>query len=91
VAVEDRQKWYRAAWDAANAVLIQYNAALSHHHGIGLLRAPYMAPSLDTAFPVLEAVKRALDPQNILNPGKLGLDALPTKARSKHGQVSAPA
>ncbi|CAG9183244.1 FAD-binding oxidoreductase [Cupriavidus pampae] len=73
VAVEDRQKWYRQAWDAANAVLIQYNAALSHHHGIGLLRAPYMAPSLDTAFPVLETVKRALDPQNILNPGKLGL------------------
>ncbi|MEN7528185.1 FAD-binding oxidoreductase [Cupriavidus sp. DL-D2] len=73
VAVENRQQWYRAAWDAANAVLIQYNAALSHHHGIGLLRAPYMADSLDTAFPVLEAVKRALDPQNILNPGKLGL------------------
>ncbi|WP_066741571.1 FAD-binding oxidoreductase [Cupriavidus sp. D384] len=81
VAVEDRQKWYRAAWDAANAVLIQYNAALSHHHGIGLLRAPYMAPSLDTAFPVLVAVKRALDPQNILNPGKLGLsDALTHEA-----------
>ncbi|RAS00310.1 FAD-binding oxidoreductase [Cupriavidus alkaliphilus] len=73
VAVEDRQKWYRQAWDAANAVLIQYNAALSHHHGIGLLRAPYMASSLDTAFPLLAAVKQALDPQNILNPGKLGL------------------
>jgi alkyldihydroxyacetonephosphate synthase len=69
-------------------VLIQYNAALSHHHGIGLLRAPYMAPSLDTAFPVL--VKRALDPQNILNPGKLGLDALPT-ARSNMDSLSAPA
>ncbi|AVA35587.1 alkyldihydroxyacetonephosphate synthase [Cupriavidus metallidurans] len=82
VAVEDRQKWYRAAWDAANAVLIQYNAALSHHHGIGLLRAPYMAPSLDTAFPVLVAVKRALDPQNILNPGKLGLsDVLPHEVK----------
>ncbi|CAG2133774.1 putative FAD-linked oxidoreductase [Cupriavidus campinensis] len=82
VAVEDRQRWYRAAWDAANAVLIQYNAALSHHHGIGLLRAPYMAPSLDTAFPVLVAVKQALDPQNILNPGKLGLsDVLSHEAK----------
>lgn len=82
VAVEDRQRWYRAAWDAANAVLIQYNAALSHHHGIGLLRAPYMAPSLGSAFPLLEAVKRALDPHNILNPGKLGLtDALSHEAR----------
>lgn len=73
VAVEDRATWYRQAWDAANAVLIKYNAALSHHHGVGLLRAPYMRESLGPAFAVLLAVKRALDPQNILNPGKLGL------------------
>ncbi len=77
VEVGDRARWYRQAWDAANAVLIRYNAALSHHHGVGLLRAPYMEASLGGAFPVLVAVKRALDPRNILNPGKLGLtDAL---------------
>jgi alkyldihydroxyacetonephosphate synthase len=73
VEVENRQKWYRQAWDAANAVIIKYNATLSHHHGVGLLRAPYMAESLGTAFPVLETIKAALDPKNILNPGKLGL------------------
>ncbi|MDB5617748.1 FAD-binding oxidoreductase [Tardiphaga sp.] len=73
VAVEKRGEWYRAAWDAANAVLIKYRAALSHHHGIGLLRAPYMAESLGTAFPALQTVKHAFDPKNILNPGKLGL------------------
>ncbi|WP_322089627.1 FAD-binding oxidoreductase [Burkholderia sp. BCC1999] len=73
VAVAERAAWYRAAWDAANAVLIQYNAALSHHHGVGLLRSPYMRDSLGTAFPVLQTVKRALDPKHILNPGKLGL------------------
>jgi len=74
VEVADRARWYRQAWDAANAVLIRYKAALSHHHGVGLLRAPYLRESLDGAFPVLAAVKRALDPNNILNPGKLGLD-----------------
>lgn len=73
VAVDKRAEWYRAAWDAANAVLIKYNAALSHHHGVGLLRAPYMAEALGSAFPLLETVKRALDPKNLLNPGKLGL------------------
>jgi alkyldihydroxyacetonephosphate synthase len=73
VEVADRAKWYRAAWDAANRVLIQYNATLSHHHGVGLLRAPYMHDSLGGAFAVLEAIKRTLDPKNILNPGKLGL------------------
>ncbi|MNT79218.1 hypothetical protein D3C72_2185310 [compost metagenome] len=73
VDVGRRAQWYRQAWDAANAVLIKYNAALSHHHGVGLLRAPYMQESLGSAFQVLQAIKRTLDPQNILNPGKLGL------------------
>jgi alkyldihydroxyacetonephosphate synthase len=73
VEVENRQKWYLQAWDAANAVIIKYGATLSHHHGVGLLRAPYMADSLGSAFPVLETVKAAFDPKNILNPGKLGL------------------
>ncbi|OIS91702.1 FAD-binding oxidoreductase [Brucella cytisi] len=73
VEVEKRAEWYRAAWDAANTVLIKYGAALSHHHGVGLLRAPYMKDALGSAFPLLETVKKALDPDNLLNPGKLGL------------------
>jgi alkyldihydroxyacetonephosphate synthase len=73
VDVDKRAEWYRAAWDAANAVLIKYGAALSHHHGVGLLRAPYMKDALGTAFPLLETIKKALDPGNLLNPGKLGL------------------
>ncbi|MCH4542881.1 FAD-binding oxidoreductase [Ochrobactrum sp. POC9] len=73
VDVEKRAEWYRAAWGAANAVLIKYGAALSHHHGVGLLRAPYMKDALGSAFPLLETVKKALDPDNLLNPGKLGL------------------
>lgn len=75
VAVDQRAAWYRAVWDAANAVLIRHNATLSHHHGVGLLRAPYMAQALGSAFSLLQITKHALDPKNILNPGKLGLSA----------------
>ncbi|SIO04292.1 FAD-binding oxidoreductase [Agromyces cerinus] len=75
VEVDRRAEWYRAAWDAANAVILKHDATLSHHHGVGLLRAPYMAESLGAGFEVLRAVKAALDPKNRLNPGKLGLDA----------------
>lgn len=75
VAVEQRGAWYRAAWDAANAVLIKHNTSLSHHHGVGLLRSPYMQASLGESLSVLADIKKALDPQNILNPGKLGLSA----------------
>lgn len=74
VEVDKRAEWYRAAWDAANGVVIKYGATLSHHHGIGLLRAPYMQSSLGSGFAVLQTIKRAIDPDNLLNPGKLGLD-----------------
>ncbi|MYW60167.1 MULTISPECIES: FAD-binding oxidoreductase [unclassified Streptomyces] len=68
-----RRDWYRAVWDAANAVLLRHRAALSHHHGCGLLRGPYLAESLGAGFATFAAVKAALDPEGILNPGKLGL------------------
>lgn len=73
VAVADRADWYRAAWDAANAVLLKYEATLSHHHGVGLLRSPYLRSSLGAGHDVLRSVKGALDPQGLLNPAKLGL------------------
>ncbi|MEU6741192.1 FAD-binding oxidoreductase [Streptosporangium sandarakinum] len=70
---ERRREWYRAAWDAANEVLIRHGAAISHHHGVGLLRSPYVERSLGSGFATLVAVKQALDPTGIMNPGKLGL------------------
>ena len=46
---------------------------LSHHHGVGLNRARFVSDALGAAFDVLTAMKHALDPTGILNPGKLGL------------------
>ena len=69
----ERADWYQRAWDAANAVIIRHGATLSHHHGVGLLRSRYMEESLGSGFSVLRTIKQALDPKNILNPGKLGL------------------
>jgi alkyldihydroxyacetonephosphate synthase len=48
--------------------------AISHHHGIGINRSRFLPDALGTGFGVLAAVKLALDPNGILNPGKLGLD-----------------
>ncbi|WP_406299550.1 FAD-binding oxidoreductase [Embleya sp. NBC_00888] len=68
-----RREWYRAVWDAANEVLIRQGAALSHHHGCGLLRGPYLPAALGAGFDTFAKVKDTLDPVGILNPGKLGL------------------
>ena len=73
VPVEERKTWYNNVWNAANAVVLKYNATLSHHHGVGLLRSPYMKATLGDAFGVLENLKVAVDPDNLFNPGKLGL------------------
>ena len=48
-------------------------ATVSHHHGIGLLRAAAVPRELGSAAAVVQALKDALDPVGILNPGKMGL------------------
>jgi FAD/FMN-containing dehydrogenase len=52
-----------------------HGGSISAEHGIGLLKKDYLGYSRSPAeLEVLRAVKRALDPENLLNPGKI-LDA----------------
>ena len=74
VEPDDRDRFYTEAWDAGTRAVLASGGALSHHHGVGLNRARFMPEALGRpAFDVLETLKRALDPNGILNPGKLGL------------------
>lgn len=67
---EGAAAFYHAAWDAA----LGAGAALSHHHGVGLVRAQSFAERLGRpGLSLLQAVKDELDPVGILNPGKLAL------------------
>jgi alkyldihydroxyacetonephosphate synthase len=69
-----REQYYRAAWDAGQRAAIAQGASLSHHHGVGLNRSRFVADALGyDAIEVLQRTKDALDPNGILNPGKLGL------------------
>jgi alkyldihydroxyacetonephosphate synthase len=67
------EDYYRRAWDTVMAVTHRHGSAISHHHGIGLNRGRHLAEALGRSFDVLVAIKGALDPAGILNPGKLGL------------------
>lgn len=60
-------------WETAMASCLNAGGSISHHHGIGRIKAPWLADELGGFFDVLVAVKRALDPKNIMNPGVLGL------------------
>jgi alkyldihydroxyacetonephosphate synthase len=67
------ERYYRAAWTAVMDAVMAHGGAISHHHGIGINRSGFMAQALGPSLGVLSAVKDALDPGGILNPGKLGL------------------
>jgi alkyldihydroxyacetonephosphate synthase len=67
------QSYYKRAWDAVTEEVLGHGAAISHHHGVGINRSRFMRAALGEALDVLGALKSALDPRGILNPGKLGV------------------
>ena len=47
---------------------------INHHHGIGLNLGRFMKLELgETGLNNFRSIKKAMDPNNIMNPGKLGL------------------
>jgi alkyldihydroxyacetonephosphate synthase len=69
----DPEGYYAEAWEALMTTTLEAGGTISHHHGIGLNRARWLRSELGAGFAVLESLKAALDPNGILNPGKLGL------------------
>lgn len=68
---------YDAAWGAAMTAATEAGATITHHHGIGVLRAPWLAAELgEGGVDLLRRIKAAVDPAGIANPGKLGLEGV---------------
>ncbi len=66
---------YEQVWNVGLEAAHRQGGTLSHQHGVGLLKAPWMVKEHGSAgFALLQAIKQYLDPNNIMNPGKLGLD-----------------
>lgn len=58
-------------WDVAMEAALRKGAAISHHHGIGFARRKYIAPYLGSGYNIIQQLKDAVDPNGIMNPGKL--------------------
>lgn len=55
-------------------IAVELGGTLSGEHGIGLAKAPFMSLAFSEAeMNLFRAIKRAFDPNNILNVGKMGL------------------
>jgi FAD/FMN-containing dehydrogenase len=67
---------FLARWDEVNAVVfaivLKYGGSISAEHGVGIMKRDILPSVKDkTAIELMRTLKRTLDPNNILNPGKV--------------------
>ena len=63
---------YLASWKAVLDATAANGGGIAHHHGIGRVRRDHLSDDLgESGVAVLRAVKAALDPVGIMNPGVL--------------------
>ncbi len=65
------QRWQRLK-TAASQVIVKAGGTISHQHGVGIDHADYLpAEKGPLGMRLLESLASTLDPQNMMNPGKL--------------------
>jgi len=68
---EEMERVHKAV-DEIFEVALKLGGTLSGEHGIGIAKQKYLEKEFGEAgIEALEAVKKALDPKNLLNPGKI--------------------
>jgi alkyldihydroxyacetonephosphate synthase len=70
-AEKELEQWQMVK-EAATEAILRHGGALSHHHGIGSMHKTWMETYLgQEGLALLAYLKKKLDPNNIMNPGKL--------------------
>lgn len=67
---------YNRIWDMAIRAAIKEGGVINEHHGVGLKLGRIMKDMYGPAFTILQGIKQTLDPNNIMNPGKLGFKGI---------------
>jgi alkyldihydroxyacetonephosphate synthase len=66
---QDAETRYHQAWRTAAESCAEAGGTITHHHGVGRLKAPFLERELgETGASVLTRVRKALDPAGIMNP-----------------------
>ena len=71
---EAARKLHDGIWDVAVHTSLEHGGMINEHHGVGLKLHRFMRAQYGAAWPLLEAIKRAIDPNGIMNPGKVGFE-----------------
>ncbi|MEO8091421.1 MAG: FAD-binding oxidoreductase [bacterium] len=60
-------------WEDGITAILDAGAVMNDHHGVGIKLAPFMQRQHGASLETLRQIKRALDPNGIMNPGKMSL------------------
>jgi alkyldihydroxyacetonephosphate synthase len=67
------ERIHKKIWDAAMDATLRVGGTISHHHGIGSSKARFMKQEHHQMMSLFQALKDEIDPENLCNPGKMGL------------------
>jgi alkyldihydroxyacetonephosphate synthase len=68
---EENDKYYLPIIKIICEETLRFGGSIVHHHGIGKARAPWVKDEYGTSYPMLETLKRAFDPNGIMNMGTI--------------------
>jgi len=63
---------HNRVWNAAMTAVLENGGMINEHHGVGLKLGRYMRRQYGDAWPFLLRLKKMIDPNGIMNPGKTG-------------------
>ena len=69
---EEAVRLHNRVWNTATTAVMENGGMVNEHHGVGLKLARFMRRQYGSAWPFLETLKEAVDPEGIMNPGKVG-------------------
>lgn len=69
---EEAIRLHNRVWNTAITAALEGGGMINEHHGVGLKLSRFMQRQYGDAWPLIQRLKRAIDPNGIMNPGKLG-------------------
>jgi alkyldihydroxyacetonephosphate synthase len=69
---QDARAAYMRAWEGAMSAALELGATITHHHGVGQVRARWVADEMGGWLRVWRSIKEGLDPAGVMNPRAVG-------------------
>jgi glycolate oxidase len=74
------------AFEEIFAAAIELGGTITGEHGVGIVKAPYLEWKVGAAgIEIMKGIKRAFDPENLLNPGKMFAKSARKRVIVNHG------